>query len=112
MRFNLQDAELERVNGINITLWKPRDPASGTVNGLQLGLVPGSLEVNGIGIGLGGIVAERRLRWLSVGGLGAVSNGSLEGLGIGGLGLVANGDIRGIALGASEPWRTAISAAR
>src|SRR3989442_8759543 len=99
VRLNVQDAELDRVNGINVTLWKPREPLSGTINGLQLGLLPGSEQVNGIALGLGGVVAERQLRWISVGGLGAVSNGSLEGVGIGGLGLVANGEIRGVALG-------------
>src|SRR5438034_8065179 len=81
IRLNVQDAELERVNGINVTLWKPREPLTGTVNGLQVGLLPGSEEVSGIGVGLGGVVGERRLRWISVGGLGGGSNGSLEGLG-------------------------------
>src|SRR5207245_1081398 len=99
VRLNVQDVELDRVNGINVTLWKPREPLSGTINGLELGLLPGSEQVNGIALGLGGVVAERQLRWISVGGLGAVSNGSLEGVGIGGLGLVANGEIRGVALG-------------
>src|SRR3989442_3377317 len=99
VRLNVQDAELDRVNGINVTLWKPREPLSGTINGVHLGLLPGSEQVNGIALGLGGVVAERQLRWISVGGLGAVSNGSLEGVGIGGLGLVANGEIRGVALG-------------
>ena len=44
IRLNVQDAELERVNGINITLWKPRQPFTGTVNGLQVGLLPGSVS--------------------------------------------------------------------
>src|SRR5207245_1592590 len=95
VRLNVQDAELDRVNGINVTLWKPREPLSGTINGLQLGLLPGSEQVNGIALGLGGVVAERQLRWISVGGLGAVSNGSLEGVGIGGLAVVTNGRITG-----------------
>jgi hypothetical protein len=92
LRINVQDAELERVNGVNLTLWKPGDPLSGTVNGLQAGLVPGSRSVNGIALGVGGVVAERRARWVTVGGLGAVSNGEFSGLVVGGLGTVANGD--------------------
>ncbi len=99
LRINIQDAGLERVNGINVTLWKPRDPLSGTVNGLQVGLVPGSQIVSGIALGVGGVVAERRARWVTVGGLGAVSNGDFSGLVVGGLGTVANRDISGIALG-------------
>lgn len=99
IRLNVQDAELERVDGINVTLWKPREPPTGTVNGVQVGLLPGSRQVNGIAAGLGGVVTERRARWVTVGGLGAVSNGAIEGIGIGGLGLVANGAIRGIGIG-------------
>ena len=102
LRINIQDAGLERVNGINITLWKPRDPLSGTVNGLQVGLVPGSQIVSGIALGVGGVVAERRARWVTVGGLGAVSNGDFSGLVVGGLGTVANRDISGIALGGQK----------
>src|SRR5881296_4403021 len=55
IRLNVQDAELERVNGVNVTLWKPREPLTGTVNGLQAGLVPGSQIVNGIALGVGGV---------------------------------------------------------
>ena len=48
LRINIQDAGLERVNGINVTLWRPREPLTGTVNGIQAGLVPGSRIVSGI----------------------------------------------------------------
>lgn len=100
VRINLQDAGLERVNGLNVTIWTPREPLSGTVNGLAVGIAgPGAGELNGIAIGLGGVVAERRARWLTVGGLGVVSNDRLEGVAVGGLGTVANGQIRGIAVG-------------
>ncbi len=39
LRFNLSDAGLDRINGVNITLWKPGKPVTGTVNGLALGIV-------------------------------------------------------------------------
>jgi len=80
VRLNVQDADLERVNGINVTLWKPREPLTGTVNGVQIGLLPGSSEVNGVGVGLAGLVAD----------------GSIHGIGFGGLGAVANGDLKGV----------------
>jgi hypothetical protein len=99
VRLNVQDADLERVNGINVTLWKPREPLTGTVNGVQIGLLPGSSEVSGVGVGLAGVVTSRRARWITVGGLGAVSNGAIDGIGIGGLGLVADGSIHGIGFG-------------
>src|SRR5439155_334579 len=101
VRLNVQDAELDRVNGINVTLWKPREPLSGTINGLQLGLLPGSEQVNGIALGLGGVVAERQLRWISVGGLGGlavVTTGRITGAGIAGLAVVANGAITGLSV--------------
>lgn len=100
LRLNFEDADLDVVNGVNVTIWKPREPLTGTINGLALGVAgPGAEEINGIGIGVGGVVAERRARWITIGGLGAVSNGRLEGLAIGGLGTVANRDIVGIAIG-------------
>jgi hypothetical protein len=98
IRINVQDADLERVNGVNVTLWKPRDPITGTINGIQAGIVPGSEAVNGIAVGVAGVVTERRARWVTVGGLGAVSNGTIEGIAVGGLGTVANRDIRGMAV--------------
>src|SRR5262245_1299179 len=98
VRLNAVDADLELVNGVNITLWKPLEPLSGTVNGLAVGLGPGAEEINGIAIGLAAVVAEARSRWITVGGLAAVSNGDLEGLAVSGLGTVANNDISGIAV--------------
>ena len=99
LRINFADADLEVVNGVNFTLWKPREPLSGTVNGIAIGIAgPGVEELNGIGIGIAGVVAEHRGRWVMIGGLGAVSNGRLEGLIVGGLGAVANGDVEGIAI--------------
>jgi hypothetical protein len=64
LRINFQDAELERVNGVNVTIWKPVEPLSGTVNGVALGLAgPAAEYLNGIAVGVGGVVAERRARW-------------------------------------------------
>src|SRR6185295_9940177 len=92
LRINFIDADLDVVNGVNLTIWKPREPLTGRVNGLAIGIVgPGAEELNGIAIGLAGVVAERRARWITIGGLGAVSNGRIEGLAISGLGTVSNG---------------------
>ncbi|HVH69209.1 MAG TPA: hypothetical protein VM716_15175 [Gemmatimonadales bacterium] len=99
VRVNVQDAALEHVNGVNLTLWKPREPFSGTVNGLQAGVLPGSETVNGVAIGVAGVVTERHARWVTIGGLATVSNGAIDGVAVGGLGLVANGSVRGIGVG-------------
>jgi hypothetical protein len=98
VRLNVQDADLERVNGINVTVWKPREPLTGTVNGVQIGLLPGSGEVNGVGVGLAGLVADGSIHGIGFGGLGAVANGDLKGVVFGGLGAVANRDIWGVAV--------------
>ena len=43
LRFNWSDAGIEEINGFNLTLWKPAEQLSGTVNGLSLGVVaPGA----------------------------------------------------------------------
>src|SRR5947199_10218904 len=46
VRLNVQDAELHRVHGLNVTLWKPREPPRGAINGLQVGLLCRSEQVN------------------------------------------------------------------
>lgn len=42
LRINFQDYQLERVNGVNLTLWTPEEPLGGTVNGLAVGAAPGA----------------------------------------------------------------------
>src|SRR3954466_11891837 len=37
LRLNYRDEKLREVNGVNITLWTPYEPARGTVNGIALG---------------------------------------------------------------------------
>jgi hypothetical protein len=106
IRLNVEDAGLERVNGVNVTVWKPREPLTGTVNGLALGIVgPGAADLNGVQVGLGGVVAERRVRWLSVGGLGVVSQGAIVGVSIAGLGVVAEGGILNRAKNNRAPFK-------
>lgn len=39
LRINLTDNGLERVNGLNLTLWRPHDNPGAVVNGLALDLV-------------------------------------------------------------------------
>src|SRR5689334_15256844 len=51
VRLNFEDADLDVVNGLNVTIWKAREPLGGTVNGLAVGIVgPGADEINGIAI--------------------------------------------------------------
>src|SRR3954467_9580109 len=51
LRLNYRDRHLERVDGINATIWSPYDSGGrGVVNGLALGVpVTGAAQINGVG---------------------------------------------------------------
>jgi hypothetical protein len=100
IRLNYRDRRLERVNGINITIWSPYGEATGTVNGLALGLpVTGARRINGIATGVFGVGASESITGLTVAPLGAGTGGELRGVIIGGLGAGAGSRIEGIGVG-------------
>ncbi len=114
IRINLRDTRLEKVNGLNVTFWKPKEPAAGTVNGLSVGILPGAEHLNGLSLGIGieggrtisgiavgvlGLGAGERISGLAIGGLGLGAGGNIEGIAIGGLGLGSGGSLTGIMLG-------------
>ena len=100
LRLNFRDTRLERVNGVNITMWHPTGTSHGIVNGAAIGLpLTGARQITGLAIGLVGATVEERFRGIGVGGFGVMSAGRLEGLMLGGHGVVAWGGIRGISIG-------------
>lgn len=115
IRLNYRDRALERVTGINATVWAPHEEMDGRVEGLALGVpVTGAGTLKGVGIGAGvgvesdfrglglaplGIGAGGHLEGIHVGGIGMGSGGDLRGLGVGGVGMGFGGDATGIALG-------------
>ncbi len=100
LRMNFRDKHMRRVNGINATIWSPREPARGTVNGLALGLpLTGGKRLNGIAIGLFGAGAEKSVTGLLGGLVGAGAGKNISGIAFGGIGLGAGNNISGIALG-------------
>lgn len=116
VRMNFRDRRLEQVNGINITIWNPYEPATGVVNGIALGLpVTGAKDITGIAAGVFGVGADRSLkgigiaplglgaggeiRGIMIGGIGVGGGGSLTGISIGGIGVGSGGDVRGIQIG-------------
>ena len=116
LRFNWSDRGIEEINGVNVTLWVPGEPLSGTINGVGFGLgVTGAREINGLSFGLGGVFGEHALNGLSIGGLaiitsgdaagvtvsgfGVVASGSLTGFNFGGVGCIAGGDMTGVSIG-------------
>jgi len=99
LRINWSDYGLERVNGVNLTLWKPHKRLSGVINGAAIGVVgPGASEINGLAVGLAGTVTDRRMRGVSLAGLGVVSQGSITGIAVSGLGTVSQRTISGLAI--------------
>jgi len=100
LRFNLCDNHIEKIEGVNVTLWKPRKKAvSGTVNGLSLGLMPSAASLNGIQFGLLGVGAEDTLRGVTIGLIGAGSGEDMKGVNIGGIGVGCGENLVGLNLG-------------
>lgn len=100
IRINFRDQDVERVRGINITLWQPHNPATGDYSGIMLGLPStGGGNLTGIGIGLLGIAASSDMSGFMVGGLGVGAGNNITGLSAGLLGLGAGNDIKGISFG-------------
>lgn len=103
IRFNFKDKNVERINGINTTIWQPKDDeeSSGIVNGLSLGLPisGGHEDQNGISLGIFGVAAKRNLSGINIGGLGAGAGQNVTGFNFGGLGIGSGQDLRGVTIG-------------
>ena len=100
LRLNFRDRALDRVRGINVTIWNPYEPATGVVTGLALGLpITGAGEVHGLGLGALGVSANGSLRGIAIGGIGVGSGGGVRGLAIGGVGVGSGGNLDGIVVG-------------
>lgn len=100
LRVNVRDTRLERVDGVNVTIWKPAKSSGGTVRGLAVGLpYTGANRVVGLGVSVVGLEARESLRGISVSGIGAGAGGDVRGIHVAGIGLGAGGDVRGVAVG-------------
>lgn len=98
LRFNWRDRYLDRIDGVNVTLWKPGDHVGGSVNGVALGLGPRAGYLRGVSIGLLGVLPERAAYGVTIGGLGIVADGSVTGLNAGLLGIVTEGRADGLSV--------------
>jgi len=100
IRLNYRDDRMERVTGINATIWAPYPPARGTVRGLALGVpVTGARYIEGLGIGIGGVGADETFAGLGIGGFGVGAGGDAKGILIGGFGVGAGGNVTGFTFG-------------
>ncbi len=115
LRFNLQDDQIQRINGLNLTFWTPGEIDGSSVNGLAFGLVsPSAGDITGVSLGglaawaardltgLGGSVglafSGRDMVGVYFGGLGTAAGGDVWGARVGGLLNLAEGDVRGLSL--------------
>jgi hypothetical protein len=99
LRINFRDRYVDRINGINLTVWNSGNNKKAIVNGFSLGGLPEAGILRGIQIGIVGAAAESEMRGFSFGLLGVGSGGKVSGVGIGGLGVGANELLKGIFIG-------------
>jgi hypothetical protein len=100
IRLNFRDRNLERVDGINATVWGPYSRAQGEVRGIALGLpATGARRIEGLGLGLFGVGAEDSFRGIGAGLFGVGAGGDISGIMIGGFGAGAGGNITGLTIG-------------
>ena len=98
LRLNFRDRSLERVDGINATLWTPYEPAKGVVNGLALGVpLTGGHQLNGLIVGLGAS-ADDAIRGIAIAPVGLGAGTLLRGIMLAGIGLGTGGRIQGISI--------------
>lgn len=100
LRFNFRDSQVQRVNGLNLTLWQPhKDNKDAVIQGLSFGILPGGGYLRGIQLGILGVSAEKELKGISLGGLGIGAGKDVTGITIGGLGAGAGGSMKGVNIG-------------
>lgn len=94
LRLNFQDQAVNRVAGVNFTIWSAKHNETMRVDGLALGLAgPVGGRFNGVSVGVVGAVAENGFRGITLASIGVVSNGDARGINVAGVGLVAQGDL-------------------
>jgi hypothetical protein len=101
IRLNFRDRDLERVVGVNATIWTPhRDARGGMVDGLALGLpMTGARSIRGLGVGLLGVAADREFRGVGIAGGGVGTGGDARGILLGGFGVGAGRNVTGLTVG-------------
>ena len=85
LRINFRDRHLERVDGVNITVWMPY-MATGAVNGIAIGIpATGARRIDGLALAIAGVGAEDRLRGIVIAPIGAGAGEEITGILIGGV---------------------------
>lgn len=99
LRLNWSDKYLEKITGVNLTLWRPGDEPGGEITGLAVGVVgPAADRITGVSFGLAYVMTAEWSRGITIGGLATVSGGTMTGVNIGGMAVVAEDDMTGLNL--------------
>jgi hypothetical protein len=102
LRFNFRDRNVEKINGLNLTIWRPYDNWEGDelgsrVSGLSVGLpFTGGGSVHGLNTALVGIQAGKSLAGINLSGIGMGASGKVSGINLAGIGIGAGQDVAGI----------------
>jgi hypothetical protein len=99
LRFNFADRYVDRIDGVNFTLWRSDYNKDAVVRGLSFGVLPNGGDLSFIQVGIAGVAAEYSISGFSVGILGVGAGEDVSGINIGGLGAGAGGSIKGINIG-------------
>ena len=99
IRFNFRDHDVERISGMNFTLWKGYDNERARITGIAAGVIPEGDYLSGVQLGIAGVAADRQLKGIGIGMLGVGSGGSITGIALGGLGVGAGESMQGVFIG-------------
>ena len=79
LRFNFRDRYLQRVRGVNVTIWRPYDESEGVVTGLAIGLpVTGAAKIGGLALAAG-IEVDQDFLGLALAPIGFRAGGRVRG---------------------------------
>jgi hypothetical protein len=98
IRINAVDRQVEEINGLNLTLWNPRENPDAVYNGITLGVIgTKARRIHGIALSGIGVNAREHLMGIGAGTLG-VGAGSLTGVAAGLVTVDIKARTRGIAI--------------
>jgi hypothetical protein len=97
LRFNFRDKRVDRIDGLNVTLWKADENEEAIMRGISLGIIPEAGEMGYFQVGFG-VVAEYQLSGVTLGILGAGAGQNVTGVNISLLAAGAGQNLYGITL--------------
>jgi len=98
LRLNASDHQVRQVNGVNLTVWKPKRNPRFEMNGVAVGLLaPMARRINGVALGGLGVVGTDQVNGVAAAGLVTLAGQRLRGVGLGGLAVVGDHGIDGLA---------------